>query len=138
MADQDVLTGPPVEKPEIEKANEAVKKATSALANANGQLMDAAGIWRSVLSINNAPGVRAAVADDKKKLTEAIAASKASLTEAEKAVKELEPGPVVNNGGRRRKTRKGKGGRKAKKGTRRHYNGLGGVREEGPSPQQTQ
>jgi hypothetical protein len=71
-------------------------------------------IWASLLT--NWPSAATAdnVAGDKAKLVAKINDAKASLQKAEAA---LEPGKT---GGRRRKTRKGKVGRKAKKGTRRH------------------
>ena len=112
MADDDPSKCP--DRTEEEPKDQEVVKAERALSEAKGKLMEGKAIWKSLLSINPCPGLVSAIADDKKKLTASIDAAMASLQRAKAA---LEPGNV---GGRRRKTRKGKVGRKAKKGTRRH------------------
>jgi hypothetical protein len=104
----------PSNSPTQDPKDPNVVKAQRALADAKGQLMDGEAIFASLLSINPSADVRSGVAEERAKLQKKIDDAMASLQKAKDA---LEPS---NNGGRRRKTRKGKGGRKAKRGTRRH------------------
>ena len=103
-------------------AQNQIEEAKQALAEARGRLMDGEAIWQSLLSINSSADVRSGVSEERARLQEKIDKAKAILAEAEAELKTEDPGPV-EEGGRRRKTRKGRGGRKtrkAKKGTRRH------------------